>query len=187
MTTKISNKNKCFLCRIFNQWVKAFSFIISKFSGESAIVVHLQFRKSFKSPFQRFDVFDWKPFLTSSKGDVAQRIRTLPTLSCDISNKKYHLPSHTFQFPSRIFCLKYETQISALLFFKLLPHPNFDTSCPNFGSKWEIRMMLSVTRWPYCVFNIWPFFSKENLPKSIQIAPNFAQNQMNLKYIAKDF
>ena len=46
--------------------------------------------------------------------------------------------------------------------------------------------------WPDCVFNIWPFSTAmKNLAKSIQIVPkwdkNFAQNQINHKYIAKDF
>ena len=41
------------------------------------------------------------------------------------------------------------------------------------------------------VFSIFGHFQQWNLPKSIQIVPkwveNFAQDQINLKYIAKDF
>ena len=40
-------------------------------------------------------------------------------------------------------------------------------------------------------FQYLAIFSNENVPNSIQIVPkwveNFAQNQINLKYIAKDF
>ena len=40
-------------------------------------------------------------------------------------------------------------------------------------------------------FQYLAIFSNENLPKSTQIVPywvqNFAQKQINLKYIAKDF
>ena len=40
-------------------------------------------------------------------------------------------------------------------------------------------------------FQYLAIYSNEYLPKSIQIVPkwyeNFAQNQMNIKYIAKDF
>ena len=41
------------------------------------------------------------------------------------------------------------------------------------------------------VFSIFCIYNNENLSKSIQIVPkwgkNFAQNQINLKYIANDF
>ena len=51
--------------------------------------------------------------------------------------------------------------------------------------------LASVTRWTDCVFSIWPFTENENVPKSLQIVPkwvkNFAQNEINLKYIAKNF
>ena len=53
------------------------------------------------------------------------------------------------------------------------------------------RLFTSVTRLPECVFNIWPFTAMKTCPKSIQIVPkwvkNFVKNQINLKYIAKDF
>ena len=36
-------------------------------------------------------------------------------------------------------------------------------------------------------FQYLAIYSNENFPKSIQIVSNFAQNQINLKYIEKDF
>ena len=49
----------------------------------------------------------------------------------------------------------------------------------------------SVTRWPDCAFNIWPFTKMKIWPKTYKLCQSgfkdFAQNKIDLKYIAKDF
>ena len=46
----------------------------------------------------------------------------------------------------------------------------------------------SVTRWPDCVFNIWPFTAAKICPKAFKLSKvswKLCPNQINLKYIAK--
>ena len=70
------------------------------------------------------------------------------------------------------------------MYFELIKHLIYIAYKPQIGDT------DSVTRWTNCAFNICPFSAMKMCPiayKLCQWVENFAQNQINLKYIATDF